>query len=248
MKEKFKTLIVEDDEVNIKLLKLLLEKYCPDIEVIDVAKNTNDFIDKFLKYKPDILLLDIDLGEHKNTLDILDDLEDIKSKIIITSSHKGYALKAINKYHVSGYILKPINSVKLINVINTAKINILEKRASKDVITDSHAGQEIIGIPSSTSIELIDTKDILYLEADGKYTVFHMINGSSKIVSKNIGHYEALLPKHYFFRIHYKYIVNLTKVTAISRSDGNYCLLTNGKSLSIANRRNESLRKFLRLK
>ena len=105
-----------------------------------------------------------------------------------------------------------------------------------------------MAIPTSTSIEFIETNDIMYLEADGKYTVFYLENNSSKMVSKNIGEYEKHLPKDLFFRIHHKYIVNLNKIKVINKSDGNYCQLKDGKSLSIAKRRQDELRKFLNLK
>ena len=248
MAEKFKTLIVEDDVVNVELLTLLLNKYCHNIDIIGSAKSSIDFIDMLLRLKPDILLLDIDLGEEKNTLEILNELGEINCQIIITSSHKEYALKAINQYHVAGYIVKPINVTSLTKAIHAAENSVLQKRALQKNSNEIEITQNIIGIPTATSIDLIDIENILYLEADGKYTVFHMVKGAQKIVSKNIGFYEKLLPNHFFFRIHHKYIVNLKKVTTISRSDGNYCMLSNGKSLSIANRRRDKLRKLLHIK
>lgn len=248
MIEKFNTLIVEDDEVNIELLTLLLNKYCHNISLIGAAKKTTEFVDMFLRLQPDILLLDIDLGEERNSLDVLNELGEIDCQIIITSSHEEYALKAINQYHVAGYIIKPINVTSLTNAIHTAEQNILLKRALEKNDNNNKFTQNIIGIPTETSIYLIDIKDILYLEADGKYTVFYLNKGLIKIVSKNIGYYEKILPSYLFFRIHHKYIVNLKKVTTISRSDGNYCVLNNGKSLSIANRRKDKLRKLLHIK
>lgn len=248
MDNKFKTLIVEDDEVNIELLKLFLQKYCPNIDVIGEAKNSKEFIDLLLHYKPDILFLDIELGEKKNTFDILNEIGELDCEIIITSSHKDYAIKAINQYQVSGYIIKPIKPTKLINAIKVAEKNILLKKTALNVKIEKNDFSNIIGLPTATSIHLIDIKDIIYLEADGKYTVFHLSKDVVKVVSKNIGFYEKILPKNIFFRIHHKYIVNLKKITTINKSDGIYCILNNGKFLSIANRRLDKLRRFLKLK
>lgn len=246
MAETFKILIVEDDEINITLLKHFLSKYCQNCVVVGEARNSIEFIELFLSLKPDILLLDIDLGEEKNSLEILNEFDEIKSQIIIVSSHKDFALKAINKYHVVGYILKPFNITDLSNAMDIAKKNIIQSKAL-DKRKATNKGN-IIGIPTSTSIDLVDIRDILYLEAEGKYTVFHMAKGESKVTSKNIGFYEKILPKHLFYRIHHKFIVNLKKVTTINRADGNYCVLNNGKSLSIATRRAEQLRKLLCVK
>ncbi len=245
---KFKTLIVEDDEINVRLLTLLLAKYFENIEVVGVAKNSLEFTDKYLALKPDILLLDIDLGEQKNTLEILHDIGDFDCEIVITSSHKNYAIKAINEYHVSSYIVKPITINSLNKAIKTCEKKLFEKRILQNTTTETNFATDIIGVPTPTSIDIIEIKDILYLEADGKYTVFHLLDGHSKVGSKNIGYYENFLPQNLFFRIHHKFIVNIKAITKIIRSDGNYCLLKNGKSLSVANRRIENLRKFLQLK
>jgi two-component system LytT family response regulator len=248
MTEKFKALIVEDDEVNIKLLTLLLNKYCESIDIIGEAKNSLEFIDKLLALKPDILFLDIDIGEQKNTLEILKDLGELDCEIIIISSHKEYALKAINQYHVSNYILKPVKIMGLVKAVTDTVKKVAQKRAYATASNNNSMVKGIIGLPTATTIDLIAIDDVLYLEADGKYTIFYMTIGPSKIVSKNIGYYESFLPKHLFFRIHHKYIVNLTKATTIKRSEGTYCILKNGVSLSVANRRIERLRKFLHLK
>lgn len=247
MEENFKILIVEDDEINITLIKHFLNKFCQNNIDVDEAKNSKEFISKFLSFQPDILLLDIDLGEEKNTLEILNEFEEINSEIIIVSSHKDFALKAINTYHVAGYVVKPYSITELSNAIHTAKKRVIEKRSLDQKFENSK--HQILGVStSSTSIDLIDIKDILYLEAEGKYTVFHMLKGDTKVTSKNVGFYEKILPKHLFYRIHHKFIVNLKKVTTVNRADGNYCVLQNGKSLSIATRRVEQLRKLLYVK
>lgn len=248
MIEKFNTLIVEDDKVNIELLTLLLNKYCQNISLVGAARNSKEFIDMYLRLQPDILILDIDLGEEKNTLDVLNEIGQINCQIIITSSHKKYAINAINQYHVAGYILKPINITSFTKAITVAKQNILQNKILEGTKKNYEIIQNIIGIPTEKCIDLIDIKDILYLEADGKYTVFHMTKDIKKIVSKNIGYYEKILPTHLFFRIHHKYIVNIKKITTISRSDGSYCMLNNGKSLSIANRRRDKLRRLLHVR
>ena len=242
MSEKIKTLIIEDDDANIQLLNLLLKKYCSDIEVIGEAKTSKEFIDLLLKKKPDLLLLDIHLGEKQNTLEILAEIKNIDCEIVIISSYESFAVKAINKYNVSGYLVKPIDIIALKNVISQVSEKIQKQKSCKDGLSE-----KIIAISTTKSIEFLMIKDINYLEADGKYTVFHLSDGKTKVVSKNLGEYEKILPDQIFFRIHHKYIVNLQKVVNINKADGNYCHLIDGKSLSIAKRRQESLRKFLHL-
>jgi two-component system LytT family response regulator len=108
--------------------------------------------------------------------------------------------------------------------------------------------ENLIALPNISSIEFVDTQDILYLEADGNYTIFHLVDNITKVVSKNMGGYEKILPISFFFRIHHKYIINFKKVSLISKTDGYFCKLNNGEDLPVSQRKQEELRKFLKLK
>ena len=119
----------------------------------------------------------------------------------------------------------------------------------KRAVRNSIAGlsEQLIAISTAKTIEFVMVRDILYLEAEGKYTLFHLTNGDSKVVSKNIGEYEKILPQQVFYRIHHKFIVNLQKVQNINKTEGSYCQLVNGISLTIPKRRHDLLRKFLNI-
>lgn len=248
MSHKLKAYIVEDNNMNVEILKELIDKYYPSISIVGEATNAEEFVELLMQNEADVIFLDIELGEEKTSLDILKEFENIDSEIIIISSSEEYALKALNEHNITSYLLKPIN---LLNFQST--IQKLDKKM--DVKTESNVTSnfdtiagEVIAIPGLTTIEIVKFNDILYLEADGKYTKFHLEDGTSKIVSKNIGSYENILPKNLFFRIHHKYILNINKTNSIFRTDGHYCVLKNGRNLPIAKRRIEELRKFLYLK
>ncbi len=247
MEKKIKAYIVEDDVLNLELLKFLINKCNPNISIIGEAKNTTEFINLMLKNEADVLFLDVELEDEKSSLDILNDFKDIKPEIIITSSSKEYAIKSINQFNIFSYLIKPLNIIK-INKVLTKLENQLEQKSYNNQSKDNVLADGIIAIPDFTSIELLDIYKIAYLEAAGKYTVFHLSDGSSRTVSKNIGHYEQLLPENVFFRIHHKYLININETKTIFKTDGHYCMLKNGKSLPIAKRRIEGLRNYIHLK
>ncbi|WOC39435.1 LytTR family DNA-binding domain-containing protein [Polaribacter sp. HL-MS24] len=241
--DRIRTLIVEDDVLNIALLQKLIATYCPELEVTATAKNSDEFVEALFLETPDLILLDIHLGEQRNSLEILSEIKDLQSEIIIISADESQALKAINQYHVAGYLLKPINIVQLKSVVKSALHHINLKIIAQR--SEGFHSEVLIAVSTTKSIEFLVIKDILYLEADGKYTIFHLLDQEVKVVSKNIGEYEKILPPQLFFRIHHKYIVNIQKVVNINRSEGIYCHLVNGESLSISKRRQDTLRKFL---
>ena len=115
-------------------------------------------------------------------------------------------------------------------------------------LSDNLINDKFIALPQNDAIELVKIENIIYLEADGKYTTFYLLDEVIKIVSKNIGFYEDKLPTDFFFRIHHKFIVNFKLVSYITTSEGNYCILKNNKSLNISKRKLEPLKRFLNLK
>ena len=245
MGEIIKTLIVEDDPMSVKLLKLLIKKYCPEIEIVGIAKNANHFINLYFEKLPSLIFLDIHLGGKKNSLSILNEIHNLDAEVVIISADINHAMDAINDYQVAGYILKPVGVFELKKVLTTATRNLRIKRAASNSIAG--LSEKLIAISTAKTIEFLMVRDIIYLEAEGKYTLFHLTNGETKMVSKNIGEYEKILPQQVFYRIHHKFIVNLQKVQNINKTEGSYCHLENGISLTIAKRRHELLRKFLNI-
>ncbi len=242
-------IIVEDDLMSINILKSQLRTNFKDIKVSGIASNIKDSINLYKKLKPKILFLDIGLGKD-NGFSLLDNIEidDIKTQIVVTTSSNEFALKAI-KYNAVDYLLKPLLTQDLIRAVKKAVFNINTYSILKSV-QDSHENRltKVIAIPYMDKIELIKTENIIFCEADGRYTKFHLINGDVKIASRNLGEYENLLDSSLFFRVHHSFLVNILMVHHINKLDGSYCQLINQKILPIAKRRQGSLNSFLNLK
>jgi two-component system LytT family response regulator len=245
MEKKISTLIVEKQKENNTLLKLLLEKYAPHLKIVGCTNNYNNFIEIILSKAPDLLFLDLDVCEQEDCLQILNKLNNIDCEIIILGSTKQYAVKAINHYHIAGYIVKPIDLIEITNAINNAVKNIQLKAAKQQVYNYNTILDKNIALPLRSAIEIIQLKDIIYLEADGKYTTFHLKEGTTKLASKNIGEFEKKLPQAQFYRIHNKYIININKMIKLNRTAGNYCEMVNGASLTVSKRKQEEFKNFL---
>lgn len=233
--------IIDDYAGDLKLLSLLLNKYCPNIEIIATGSSIKEGVEIYYTHKPDILFLDI-LLDGDNSFTLLDYIDEIDSEIIFVSSFDGYALKAIG-YGASGYIVKPVNPKNLVETVKR-----IIAKISKTNLTDKKQENDFIAIPLPKSIEIIQTSTIIHLEADGRYTVFHFKDRSKMMASKNIGEYETLLDPNTFVRIHHKYIVNLSMVKSINKAAGNYCEMTNDVSLPVSKRKLENLQRILKLK
>ena len=102
-----RTLIVEDEPKNIKLLKKFLRDFSPKVNVIGEATNIQRAKEIYHALQPDLLILDIQLTT-ESVFDFLDDIMPVTCEIIFITAYDGYALKAF-KYSAIDYLLKPIN-------------------------------------------------------------------------------------------------------------------------------------------
>ncbi len=249
MQKKLTTLIVDDEIENINLINIYLKKYCKHINTTFTAQTVDDAVNTYLEHYPDILILDVELGGETNSFHILQRIPNANAEIIFITSHKQYAIEAINSVIPSAYLVKPINPSDFILAIEKAVKKIESKIIYEESDSETNENYlEYIAIPSSNKIDIIHPEDIVYVEADGRYTIFHLTNGNHKIASRNLGEYEKQLNPKSFFRIHHSYIVNLNMVVNINKSAGNYCELLNSKALPIAKRRQEKLHRFLKIK
>lgn len=123
MIEKTISVMISDDHVLMREgLKQLIELE-KDIVVVCQAKDGNETIEKVLKYKPDVLLLDINMP-NLNGIDALRRLKDlgVETKVIILTIHddKEYLLETM-KMGADGYVLKDSDADSLIKAIRDVK-------------------------------------------------------------------------------------------------------------------------------
>lgn len=84
-----------------------------------------------------------------------------------------------------------------------------------------------IALPMLNGLDLVDTNEILALEAERAYTSIKLKNGEAKLVSKRLKLFEDLLTeRENFKRVHRSYIVNLSFVNRYVKAEG--LLILNG--------------------
>lgn len=109
-----KIMIADDHSMIREGLKNLLE-LDGDIEVIAEAVDGRDCLDKLENYKPDVLLLDINMPK-MNGLEVLKELKAnrMKIKVLVLTVHNEteYLMKAVD-IGINGYVLKDSESSEL---------------------------------------------------------------------------------------------------------------------------------------
>lgn len=86
----------------------------------------------------------------------------------------------------------------------------------------------------------IPCSSILYFESDGNYTHIHLKGKKKHCSTKAIGIHEPELDEKLFFRVHDKFIVNLSEVTEYEKGRGGNVVLSDGSKIAVSFRKKKA--------
>lgn len=236
-----KAVIIEDEKHSREVLKKMLKKFCPDIQVVAIVGTVNDGVEAIHEESPDIVFLDIELRPGTG-FDVIKQIKGPSPEIIFTTAFEQYAIKAF-KLSSLDYLLKPISVKELQHAILKARKKKNERIYKKQLDTLMfNIGQQSLKtsrvcLATAESIEFITTEEIIYCKADGAYTIFALKEGKTILTSKRLKVYERLLPRQHFMRVHNSFLINLKEVKKYMKSDGGYIIMNNGQQIAISHRK-----------
>src|SRR4051812_48637268 len=102
-----KALIVDDEPYCCESLATLLERYCPQVKIIDICYNGATALKTIREDQPELVFLDIEMPQ-MNGFELMEKLGDINFHVIFTTSYDQYAIKAI-RFSALDYLLKPVD-------------------------------------------------------------------------------------------------------------------------------------------
>jgi len=243
--------IVDDEPYCCESLVTLLERYCPEVKVLDICYSGADVLRSFKEKKPDILFLDIEMP-HMNGFELLEKLSEIDFKLIFTTSYDQYAIKAI-RFSALDYLLKPVDREELQKAVQKAlsqtkyplpqQIEILLQKLDHPTIPVNK-----IAIPTVEGLQMIFVESIISCNADSNYTVLFLKNKQKIIASRSLKEIEELLEDYSFARVHHSYVVNLNEVEKYVKGEGGYLMMSDGTTVDVSRSRKEMLLKKLQPK
>lgn len=130
-------LIICDDEAILRNgLKSLIEKSNLPVEIVALASNGNEALETIQKYKPHIVLMDINMPGISG-LSVIEQCnnKNINPVFIIISGHDEfeYAQKAC-RLNVMDYLLKPIDKSQLISLIEDAIEQVKKNQLTQHIL------------------------------------------------------------------------------------------------------------------
>lgn len=186
-----------------ELTKVVFRTHCIEIKIQSYQSSENLQYDLQDGIYYDLLLLDIEMPG-VDGMELAKEIRDTMpaARIIFITSHLEYAIAAY-EYSVFRYIPKDSLEEKLPAALEDYyKLYRLERNEFYTVQIKKH-------------MEQLPYKDILYILKEGKYAVFHMMDGETRSVRKTLGKVFEEISKEYFYFADRGCIVNLANVAGI---------------------------------
>jgi len=234
-------IIIEDEQASLDNLKNILQKNCPQIKVIAEARSIEEgyltLTDKSLQ--PDVVFLDINLN-NELVFGLLDKLDNIKFEIIFVTSYQDYAVKAC-AYSSIGFISKPIDPLMLVEAVERIKPNREEDMKDRLEVFKGHLSHlnpfKKVTIASLDEMHFVHIHEIVRLQSDDNYTIFHLKGGSKIVASKTIKSFERMFIPFNFFRVHRSHIINLNYIQKFIKGDAAHLIMDDGAKIEVSRRR-----------
>lgn len=204
-------IIIDDEDLSIKSLELFINK-TDFLTLIESFKDPIEAV-KFLNdNKTDIIFLDIEMPG-MNGLELIETIKHLPVQIIITTSHKEFAIDAF-EYYVADYIVKPLSYSRFLKAATKVKTTYDEKMSSND-------NDDTLFVKKEGVMLRIKKSDILWVEALGDYVTLNT-DKERFIVHSTMKAIEYMLPSKHYMRVHRSYIVRIDKIDCIEESSISY--------------------------
>jgi two-component system LytT family response regulator len=243
--------IVDDEADCCEALVMLLERYCPEVKVLDICYSAETAIQSIKEHEPQILFLDIEMP-FMNGFEMLERLGTINFELVFTTSYDQYAIRAI-RFSALDYLLKPVDRDELQKAVQKAaqrnkppvplQLDLLLQKLRNPTIPVNK-----IAIPTMEGFQLLAVECIINCESQGNYTHLLLKDRRKIIASRNLKEIEDLLEGYPFIRVHHSHVVNINQVEKYIKGEGGYLIMSDGSSINVSRSRKELLLKKLSLK
>ncbi len=199
-------IIIDDEPLAVKLLENHISKI-EEMNMVGTGKNALEAYRILQQQQVDLMYLDIQMPDLSG-IEFLKSLN-TKPKTVFTTAYRDYAVEGFELEAVD-YLLKPITFDRFFKSAE----RILRSRA-KD---KDHAEDFVVFRSEGFNIKIL-LKDILYFESQGNDIKVHLINECIPVSKVTISELTGNLQDKGFVRIHRSFIVNSSRVTAISNNE-----------------------------
>lgn len=246
-----RAVIIDDIDKARIALKSDIQQYCPEVRVVAEAGGVEDGMQVIRDYAPDIVFLDIRMGDGTG-FDLLEKLKGDKLgfKVIFTTAYNEYAIKAF-KISALDYLLKPVDPDDLVNAI--AKYNQQKNVGSSqglEVLMESLKGttgkSKRIALNSSDKVQVVNIEDIVRCESQRNYTLFFLHDHKQILVTKTLKEFDEMLEEYGFIRVHHSHLINIKYLKEYLKTES-IAIMSDDSQVPVSVRKKDQLLKHFGL-
>lgn len=239
-------LIVDDELLAVKTLRLLLERFVDGIQVVGEAHSVKAALAQVDGPTPiDLVFLDIEMPGG-NGFELLERLPQRSFEVVFCTAYEAYAVQAF-KHSALDYLLKPIDVDELRAAVGRAatrrSLN-LDSRQRYNALFENlktKLPQRLV-VEVDGRTECIGLGEVLYLEQTDTGTIVHHADGSRLRVDNQLPELLEILDSKRFYRIGPCMAVNTAMVVQVGP---NSVCMHSGAVLQLAPERRASLLEHL---
>jgi len=245
-----KAIVIDDEKGASESLCNIIQAKCPEVKIVAEAHTVNSALIAIQNNKPDLIFLDIQLG-NETGFELLEKIGQHDFEVIFTTAYDKYAIRAI-KFAALDYLLKPIDTDELVAAIRKAELKRSESSRNDNIpiLLNNRKKESIsqtIGLPTLKGFNFVEISDIIRLEASGSYTMCIFKNKEKVLVTHLLKEFEELLDDSNFFRVHHSHLINVKYIKQYIRGDGGEIVMADDSVIPVSKRKKLELLGMMRL-
>ena len=214
--------IIDDEPRARNLLRLLLQKHCPQVREIHEAADLMEGIACIRKQRPQLVFLDIEMPEHSG-LELPDFLEpsEMTFSLIFTTAYDQYAIKAFKTTGID-YLLKPVSEEELAAALEKyQKLNpvqgeewLMKNLEAMGLINQQHEVRykERFLLKSGMQMVPVKATDIAWFYRKDELVYARTFDGGNYLADQALNQLQKLVDPNLFFRLNRQVLTNLDAI------------------------------------
>lgn len=256
-KEKIRVVLADDEPPAREELQYLLRKIT-EVEVVAEAGNGKEAIEAVVKYRPDLIFLDIRMPglDGLEVANCMKGMEERPHVVFVTAYNK-YALKAFHSWALD-YLLKPVDIERLREVVDRVREDLSARYRHKSQPWDelirfispaqNGGGRKKISIRKAGSTVLLNPENVVCFAIEEGVIYAYATDIKGMVNYRSLEEIERDFQSGPFFRSHRAFLININRIDRIDRSKlGSYELVMDTRQQVPLSRRNaKALRKIIK--
>lgn len=227
--------VIVEDELPLAHNLIELLKTDTSLQIEAVAENITEATAAIEQYKPELVFLDVVLGE-STAFDLLDKFPQKNFHIVFTTAHSHFAIQAI-RAGAFDYLLKPVTDEQIGRTLD--KFYALKGNThlpGRYALTKQYlkGNCEQIALSDSNGFRFVNTDDIVHIKAHGNYSDITLLSGEIITITRKLKAFDEVLSAHGFCRVHLSHLINLKHMKKYFKSDGGKVEMVNGATIYIS--------------